>query len=379
MRSVRIDSLKTLGALTIALHHIVSYFPGAALLPAALDAGALAVLGWFADDARFMVQFFLVMGGYLTCQSLVRSSIGDAPGAGFLGRIGRALGDRYIRLAPELWLAVLMVVAIKLALQTLHSPALDLAWVSDFPSASVLLAHATLLQDILAIPAVSAGIWYVAIDLQLFAVLCCISLLGTSSPMRLPLAITALAAISLVWGQDIPGGDVAAPYFFFAYGAGALASMAQQRHRWALGGLAVLSALVIHQAVVDPQVRPFWALGCALLLSLPRGPALSEGLRTLVARASDRSYAFFLGHYAVILLVSALWLHPSVQGLMGHALHRPENSVGWVFCFIMLVLVGSAMLAVPHHWGSQKVRHALRSLAALHPLATFSHRSPRLP
>lgn len=302
-RSLFIDGLKVLASQLIVLHHIVLYAPMADVL-----AAWPALRDFLAGEARYMVQVFLVIGGYLAAQSLARSQ----------ASLGRLLWQRYLRLVPMLALALLAV----LAASALLPPGRWPDWVTPWPTAGQFIAHLLLLQDLLGIPALSAGVWYVAIDFQLYALLA----LGTvlwRRPGRplwqgpLPWAVAALALASLTVFNRIDALDMWAIYFFAAYGLGALTAWARHaRHcaRLATG----LGLLMLAAAAFDG--RPRLALTALTALGLwwaarpaPRLPRQGWFAPSL-ARASDASYALFLIHYAVIVAATALWLRWAPTG-----------------------------------------------------------------
>ncbi|MDP1357437.1 hypothetical protein, partial [Klebsiella pneumoniae] len=87
-----------------------------------------------------------------------------------------------------------------------------------------LVAHALLLHDVLGYEALTVGAWYVAIDLQLFALLVGLMWLarrGWRHPSRLvvgPLLVgAAMLASAFVFNRQ-PGLDAFGPYFFVSYG-----------------------------------------------------------------------------------------------------------------------------------------------------------------
>ncbi|MEY2655095.1 MAG: hypothetical protein RLZZ524_2123, partial [Pseudomonadota bacterium] len=157
--STLIDTAKALASQLIVAHHLVIYGPmSRQVRPLAPD-----LWDWLADPARLAVQVFLVIAGYLAARSLM-------PRPGAAGRVGaarlpRVLRDRVWRLAPVYWLAIALV---------LVTSALARTWMDDadtpaLPSAAQLLANLFFLQDLTGHEALSAGLWYVAIDLQLYA------------------------------------------------------------------------------------------------------------------------------------------------------------------------------------------------------------------
>ncbi|HOM14137.1 MAG TPA: hypothetical protein PLB41_12555, partial [Rubrivivax sp.] len=94
-RSLLIDALKLLASQLIVLHHIVLYAPMAALVAPSRP----ALAGLLANEARWAVQIFLVIGGFLCAQalSLYRPSLPQLP---------RALLGRWLRLVPVLAVAL---------------------------------------------------------------------------------------------------------------------------------------------------------------------------------------------------------------------------------------------------------------------------------
>jgi hypothetical protein len=151
-RSVLIDGLKVLASQLIVLHHMMLYAPMADLVAPGWPSAATFLTG----EARFAVQVFLVVGGFLAAQGLARGTLG----------LPRLVLVRYLRLVPMLAVALLAV----LAASALLPPGRWSEWVTPWPSPWDFLAHLLLLQDLLHIPSLSAGAWYVSIDFQLY---CC--------------------------------------------------------------------------------------------------------------------------------------------------------------------------------------------------------------
>ncbi len=305
-RSVLIDGLKVVASQLIVLHHIVLYSPMAAVLAPACPA-AMAFLG---GEARYVVQVFLVIGGFLAARSL--SHVGSS--------LPRKLLARYLRLAPMLAVSLLAVLAASALLPSGRWP----EWVTPWPSPWDFLAHLLLLQDVLHIPSLSAGAWYVSIDFQLYALLAAAAALlhrrGEQPVWRSPLpwAVALLALASLfVFNRDA-AFDAWAPYFFSAYGLGALAAWAgRSRAMTWLFGL----VWVLHLAVAGFESRPRVALAALTALALAlaqaglaaRAPGPGRASRGL-AYWGDASYGVFLIHYAVIVAATALWLHLGLGG-----------------------------------------------------------------
>jgi peptidoglycan/LPS O-acetylase OafA/YrhL len=304
-RSVLIDALKVGASQLIVLHHIVLYSPMAEQVAPALP----AVTAFLADEARYVVQIFLVIGGFLAAQGLSRGPRGA-------GSLPRTLLARYLRLVPMLAVALLTVLAASALLPAGRWP----DWVTPWPTPGQFIAHLLLLQDVLGIPSLSAGAWYVAIDFQLYAMLA----IGAAALHRnaqqpvwrslLPWAVAILALASLRWFNRNAALDAWAPYFFVAYGLGALAAWAgaSRAMAWLFGVVCALQ-LTASWAEARPRVVLAALTALALATLASRGQLRGRAGRWL-AYWSDASYGVFLIHYAVIVAVTALWLRLEPAG-----------------------------------------------------------------
>ena len=115
------------------------------------------LIGWFYDHGRLAVQVFLVCSGFLMAAALT-----PAQSLGWSQAMKMA-GWRYMRLVIPLLAALSVTVLLSEYLRAEHVVS-HLSATPDWFSA---LAHLLLLQHVLDIEALSAGIWYVAIDFQL--------------------------------------------------------------------------------------------------------------------------------------------------------------------------------------------------------------------
>lgn len=281
-----IDALKAIAAQLIVLHHLAFYGPMSdtayGLAPALFD--------WLYENGRLAVQVFLVVGGFLAARSL--ASRPAPPVEQPLLLIWR----RYCRLAIPLMAALVLAVACAAAARAL----LPLPSTPAAPSLPQLLAHLLLLQDLLGYETLSAGLWYVAIDFQLYALMVALVWLFRQ---RAVLAVAALATACLFHFNRIAAWDAWALYFFGAYALGALAWWASERKR-ALPALALMTAVGALALMLDFRSRIAVALITAVLLGLTfwRVPPLSPRPLSFLA---DISYSVFLVHYPVCLVVNA--------------------------------------------------------------------------
>lgn len=302
-----IDWGKAIASQLIVWHHLAHYGPLAPRVAAVWP----DLMGWLDGRALYAVQAFLVMGGYLAARSLwPRPGAPRVAAADWPARVAR----RWRRLMPTYLAALLLaVLCAALARQWMDDPDTPAA-----PTAGQLLAHLLLLQDLLEQPALSAGLWYVAIDLQLYALLAALALLAGRAPARwrrasaLALVVGGGAASVLVFNRQ-PGGDELAPYFFGSYALGVLAAWG--RAAGTAAGRRAAGALLLGLAGAGLALawrdRLALAALCAMLLLWQPGRtrlalAGQPWLRSVVAQLAAISYAVFLLHYPISLLVTAL-------------------------------------------------------------------------
>jgi peptidoglycan/LPS O-acetylase OafA/YrhL len=187
----------------------------------------------------------------------------------------------------------------------------------DAPTLAQFIAHVLLLQSILGYDGLSAGVWYIAIDFQLFALLLGTFWLaqrisaGFSSATALgPLLVSALALSSLFFFNRDAVWDNWAIYFFGSYALGVLAYWASNQKQ-APAWLLLIAAMVIAALIVDYRSRIAVALVVAMALGLarytgilgrwPKSPA--------IAWLGQISYSVFLVHFPVCLVINALFAH----------------------------------------------------------------------
>lgn len=328
-RSFLIDAIKATGCLLIVLHHMAFYGPMSDVVANAWP----AVVRWLYDHGRFAVQLFLVCAGFLTANHLARLetlSLTDA---------FKLAGNRYLRLAIPLLAALSFTVLVTEWVR----PSFDHASLSDTPDWGQALAHMLLLQHLLDMDALSAGIWYVAIDFQLYAMtllsLWVVSLCRSAQAlysvraMRLGLWCVLTTASWWWWNLDTDLDDHGV-YFFGAYGLGLLAweirswsshSSPSTHQKWALWiGLLLLWVIAWW---LGPRWRMAVAFGItALLIAAPAhwffGDVLSQSpWRRGVEWVSGVSYSVFLMHFGVSLAISAwitaAWPHVLWANAMG--------------------------------------------------------------
>lgn len=298
-----IDALKGVACLSIVWHHLAFYGP----MSDAAHPLAPGLIDWLYANARIAVQCFLVISGFLAAGALAPDRVArvEHPGALIL--------KRYLRLAIPCVAALTLAIACSAVARQLmtHDS------ISAPPGTAQLLAHVLLLQHLLGFEALSAGIWYVAIDFQLHAVavllLCAAAAVArrmdpASARLVAPALVTALTAASLfAFNLDDRLSDTGL-YFAGAYGLGMLAFWASRAQRpgvWILG-VALLGALAL---AFEFRTRIAVALATALLLAWGQAPGRAGGwpLPGWLAWTGLRSYSIFLVHFPVSLVVSGVF------------------------------------------------------------------------
>lgn len=327
-----IDLVKGLACAAIVWHHLAFYGP---MSDAALPLFP-QLLAWLYDYGRMAVQVFLVLGGYLAAASLAPQGWARFDGA------WQQIGRRFIRLVVP-YLAALMLAMFVAALVR---PWLDHPSVPGEPQWSQLLAHALLLQSLLGEESLSAGVWYVAIDFQLF-VLAVLLFAGVRAVPGLRqeqaagvgklLVVLGVAASLLLFNRQ-PALDNWGIYFFGAYGLGMMACWAVRARRPAfwLVGMAALGGLAL---ALDFRGRIALALLTALGLvwALRQPWPLPGGAATAwLQRLGQRSYSVFLVHFPVCLAVNAVFHHLRP----GAAL---PNALGMLLAFGLSLAAGRLM------------------------------------
>ncbi len=359
-RLVLPDTLKWLAAHVIVWHHLALYGPlaqaWAELTPQLHD--ALATYG------RQAVPVFLVLGGYLTLRSLqARWRTQPLTWA----TLPLWWWQRYVRLVAPY--------AVALALAVLANAWgqgwLDAHAVGQGHSVWEVLAHLSLLHSLLGVESISAGVWYVAIDWQLFVLL---SVLLTAvaqatgagklpqfKPHALPAALWLVVAVSVLGVNRHTAWDAWALYFFGAYGAGALLAAVQAHdNAQRLGWWTALLALLMLRLSWDPspQVWTLWATVLALMLATawrdaaPHAHAVGAtpmvtAARSMAAYASlgaRESYALFLVHFAVLIAVNTAWARWAPDAWLGHnTVHAQAVAAALLAAWMLSLLAARAL------------------------------------
>ena len=324
-----IDGLKVFAAQIIVLHHCVSY--GQLALATSLQLPSLGSILF--DYGRYAVQVFLVMAGYLAAQSAEKAfAISHAHSKVSGSRLVAQLAiRRYLRLVGPYIVALLI---------TMVCAALARQWSADEyigqpETIAQFLAHLFLLQGLLGYDSISAGVWYVAIDWQLFTALAVIYAVIQRQMVRIGV-VSILIVASLLYFNRHASFENSFIYFIGSYGLGVLAYWAaglnaiKARAKKALLAIAII---LLFSALHSVWLRNYLALGIAFLLLYAGNrpyphPHPQSWLASAMQWASARAYCAFLIHFAFILLANTVLL----------ALHVTSPAIG-----LSLIVLVSAL------------------------------------
>jgi peptidoglycan/LPS O-acetylase OafA/YrhL len=185
------------------------------------------------------------------------------------------------------------------------------------------LAHLFLMQGVLGYDSISAGVWYVAIDWQLFTVLAVVYTVFQRTAMRIGI-LTILIVASLLYFNRHADYENSFIYFIGSYGLGILAYWARSLNvkkaslRWASSKkvLLAIAFIILVSTLHSVWLRNYLALGIAFLLLYVGNrpyPHPQSWLASAMQWASARAYCAFLIHFAFILLANTTLIALGIQ------------------------------------------------------------------
>lgn len=268
------------------------------------------VMGCLFEYGRYAVQIFLVMGGYLAAQSLMRANAVDKP-----RNTLKLIINRYLRLFAPYVVALVFTIACAWVARF---------WVSDefvgeSETLKQFLAHLFFLQGVLGLVSISAGVWYVAIDWQLYAALTI--MLATFPGYRsLIWMATILIVASLLYFNRLTQYENYFFYFIGSYGLGVLVHLAKDHADPAIKKLsqvllALIGVIVLISSFQDLWIRNILAYVVAIALVLWGSRAYKDekyhkmhNLVFSILWGSRRSYCAFLLHFSFILIANTIYI-----------------------------------------------------------------------
>ncbi|HQT42283.1 MAG TPA: acyltransferase, partial [Polynucleobacter sp.] len=215
------------------------------------------------------------------------------------------------------------------------------------------VAHLFFLQGILGLDSISAGVWYVAIDWQLYSVLA-ILLMSFSSYQALIWLLSILSVCSLLYFNRSSQYEAYFIYFLGSYGLGMLAYLAKNFSDSKIRGLAKIVLFGLGAVIAISSFQELWArnvLAWCVALALfiwgnasylpvnPNNADLKKRALQAIAWASPRSYCAFLIHFAFILLANTIYI---ASGLYMHA--NGTMAIGMMVLVVIASVIASNYL-----------------------------------
>jgi peptidoglycan/LPS O-acetylase OafA/YrhL len=296
-----LDLLRAVAAHLIVWHHLAFYGP--------LSDGAHrlvpGVIEWLSDWGRMAVQVFFVVGGFVAAAGFWKRERMDLPAA------ARLVGRRYRRIVGPYLAALLAAIganAVAAGWMDHHS-------VSAPPTLAQVLAHSVLLQDVLGYEALTAGVWYLAIDFQLYLLTLAAVFVAQQAARSIVTVeqvfytlIGPLAVASLFWFNRDPRWDEWAVYFLGSYTLGIViegvaSSRLPRSAFWVSGGLMVVALIEDWR----PRLAVSLATGAVIYAGAVGGWLSTWPKSRWVELFGQTSYSLFLIHFPVCLMVNA-WL-----------------------------------------------------------------------
>jgi peptidoglycan/LPS O-acetylase OafA/YrhL len=337
-RSFTVDVLKVVAAQFIVWHHFSAYGPMADTMTLVWP----QLMEWLYRYARLAVQVFLVIGGYLAAQSVMKPSV-QHPLV--------SISKRFLRLVPFYVLALTLIsVAVTVSRNTIHA-----SWLPSEPTVGQFLAHTFLLHDVLGFEALSSGAWYVAIDFQLYALLVVLChCLHTVNHQRLSVTVALLCVASMWHFNRIDELDIWAIYFFAAYGLGVLAAWAK-RSAFETQVFWCTALLGVAALWFEYRTRLSLALVTAIWLVIkPKGMVHWTPMKRVVHRLSNSAYVLFLTHFGVIVMFSYMW---NTSHFYDPDMAFFITAFAWLCCVGVGIFLHEKAEVPLHHWVSQKSKH----------------------
>lgn len=311
MRSAFLDNIKGIACLLILFHHLAFYGPMSDVANAVIPKS----ITFFFDHGRLAVAIFLCVGGFLTGLKL------SEPNFFVKHAVQQVIWQKYLRLL----IPYLGAIALAIAASFVASRLMEHDSISAMPNVPQLLSHLFFLQNILGYESLSAGLWYVAIDFQLFAVCALLVFLveklspaswSYRSTRLITLTIfSAITIASVMFFNRYDVYDVWFVYFFASYGLGLLTAYLARSQSHHVLILSVVAITIFSLYYQDFRERLLIALLMAFLLFFSyRGDWIRSKIwNNPLRKIGEMSYSIFLVHFPVSLVISGIWvqLYPS--------------------------------------------------------------------
>jgi peptidoglycan/LPS O-acetylase OafA/YrhL len=260
------------------------------------------------------------MAGYLAAQSFENRMAVQTPaskkGAGSVVQLALR---RYLRLVGPYVVALLITIVCAMLARQWSAD----EYIGQPETIAQVLAHLFLMQGVLGYESISAGVWYVAIDWQLFTALAVVYAVFQRPAMRIGI-LTILIVASLLFFNRHADYENSFIYFIGSYGLGILAYWASSLNAikvnlpWvsAKKVLLAIAFIILVSTLHSVWLRNYLAIGIAFLLLYAGNrpyPHPQAWLASAMQWASARAYCAFLIHFAFILLANTTLIALGIQ------------------------------------------------------------------
>ena len=295
-----VDFLKTIAVQIIIFNHLCNYgiisLKVRELFPHLIDFVGL--------HGRYAVQIFLVIGGYLTAKSLPQT----------LEKFGlwKTIINRYLRLAPTYIVAIMITLLCAMIARAIHYD----EYIGESETISQIIAHFFFLQNILQFESISVGVWYVAIDWQLYIFTACL-LFFMKSFKKVLFILPIVVVLSLMYFSQYPLYEDYFIYFIGAYGLGMIAFLAEdsshhETRQTARILLLIFLLLILSDTFFELRIKNVIEILLAVLLTLYGKRAYNSNnmkWSKICIWFSQRSYCAFLIHFSLLLLGNSVYYY----------------------------------------------------------------------
>lgn len=330
-QSFIIDFLKTFAVQIIILHHLCNYGE----IPLKVGEIWPFFVEFLGAYGKYAVQIFLVIGGYLAAKHLPQA----------LSRYGlcQTIIDKYWRLAPAYSVAICITMGCAMLARTLHNE----EYLGSPETFLQILSHLFFLQNILGYESISVGVWYIAIDWQLYTVIACALFLLKSMKNVLWLLAIMMLVAQMHWSHR-PFLDNYFIYFIGAYGLGILVFLAHDVRCLVTQNLAkrllfTFFIVFLFGLMIDFRIKNIVEMACAGILFIYAKKAHHTTHLTwskICLWFSQRSYSAFLIHFSLIILGNTLFHFLALQNPMWAILFMVHIWIlSWLFAHLLFTYI----------------------------------------
>ena len=326
-----VDFLKTIAVQIIIFHHLSNY----GIIPLKVQEIFPNFIDFIGLHGRYAVQIFLVIGGYLTAKSLPSS----------IEKYGllKSIINRYLRLAPTYMVAIIFTMLCAAIARSVHYE----EYIGEPETFFQIFAHFFFLQNILGYPSISLGVWYVAIDWQLYIFIACL-LYCFKSFKKMLIVLPIAIAVSLLFFSQRTAYEDFFIYFVGAYGLGIIAFLAEdsshpETRRPARIILIIFTVLVLSDTFFELKIKNVIEVVLTILLALFGKKTYSSKniqLFKLCIWFSQRSYCAFLIHFSLLLLGNSIYYYYNLESSTTALLMMLIIwALSWIFAHFLYVAV----------------------------------------